>query len=255
MLGGTFGLRIGSTANLWVDGTSYIYGNVTCGTDTNNTFDCAGFARFHQNLATDGNITSHGTLNSDGNCDLCTNSSNTHLVRGTATFQENVTCNKQVTITQGVILGTPGVHTYDITCASNLVSNGTTYLNGTVDFAAGQTCTWRGNTNISGPLTISEAATTTAPITLHSPIINGDGGYTRKRFDASASTAYHATLNYNDVVVLSSGGICYLNAYGEDGGVMRICNNSSSTLEIREDVSGHTLRILPANTWIDVAKT
>jgi len=250
LLGGTHGLWIGITAHLQCDGTSLLYGNVTCGSGSSNTFDVNAAALFHYNVIANHDIYAHGALENDGNCNFGTDANQTVTINCNLhvyqqAYFEQVTA-ESVVVQHGMTVNGDAVVVGRTTLEGNVdIGTSTTVLNvaANTTFADTSDLTLNGNTAIRGTPTLETALTV------------GEGGTLVERITLDSGSPSFLGLNLYDGKVFTDGGEVRLLNEGPKGGVLRIVNASSTTLDVKDHASDHLLRTLPARSWLKVERT
>lgn len=254
MLGGNYGLRIGATAALQVDGNGSILGDVVVGSNSDNSFTCHSYASFGYQVHITGTLYPHGDINSDEDCDLCSSASNTFRVRGTGTFNENVTFDKAVTVSGvttlngNTVLGNAGTDTVTVNATTNVHAN--VDVKAGYDFGVSGNAYFNGDTRING---LGGSCTTTiegGEFIVNTAITLGTSGFIAYRRLVAGAGATVSIQNY-DMVKIPESGAVFLSDYGDNGAIIRIINASSGTLTVRTVDDSHILRTLPAHTWAD----
>lgn len=248
MLGGNYGLRIGATASFDCQGSGNILGNVTLGSNADNSLSVNALARFYAAAHCNGRLYAHENIVSDGNCQFGTDDNNSFIVYGTGHFYENVTFDKTATFSGNVVLGNAGSDTVTVNAAMTTV--GLFTVSGNSSIAA---ATFTGLVYHQDDVRFTGGTVTfNTPVSLTNPITPGADGYIVKRHYTTTVGETHS-IGTMDVVRVAASGTAYVANYGEDGAVIRIINSSSGTLTISTP-SDHVLRVLPAHTWIDLMR-
>jgi hypothetical protein len=249
MIGGTYGIRIGATAMLDCWGNGNILGNVTLGSNTDNSLSVNALARFYAAAHCNGRLYAHENIVSDGSADFCSTASDNFIVRGTGHFYENVTFDKQITVTGNSNLS--HVNTNSITVSDVLLVTGDTTI-GPSDapstLGINSTTTLAGATTTTGPFTIGGDSNLTSTFAI------GSSGSIAYRTLATGEAAPVASIADYDEVVCFSATTLYVQNWGDNGTKIRCVNAGSSTLNIRDSVTSGVLRALPAHMWIEISR-